>query len=181
MGYLDYCSNCGARNETRVLEDRSRRVCPQCDTIHYENPCPAATVVAVRDEQLLLVKRAVPPAEGEWCLPGGFMELGESAAEAARRELREETGLDAPDLTFLAFCPTPGGIRGDLLVFAFVSEAFTGQLVPGDDARDAGFFPLADLPPVAFRCHRELINFYRDSPMESALPVPAPTVGEKRP
>lgn len=167
MGYLDYCSNCGARNETRELEGRSRRVCPQCGTVHYENPRPAVTIVAVRDEQLLLVKRAVPPAEGEWCLPGGFMELRESAAQAARRELREETGLDAPDLTFLAFCPTPGGIRGDLLVFAFVSEAFTGRLAPGDDARDARFYPLADLPPVAFRCHRELISLYRESQLAS--------------
>ena len=168
MGYLDYCSNCGARNATKELEGRSRRVCPQCGTVHYENPRPAVTVVAVREEQLLLVKRAVPPAEGEWCLPGGFMELHESAAQAAQRELREETGLDAPDLTFLAFCPTPGGIRGDLLVFAFVTEAFTGRLVAGDDARDARFFPLADLPPVAFECHRELIGLYRESHLASA-------------
>ena len=63
MGNLKYCSSCGARNETRELEGRRRKVCPRCGTVHYENPRPAVTVVAVRDGQLLLVRRAVPPAE----------------------------------------------------------------------------------------------------------------------
>ncbi|MBA7604679.1 MAG: NUDIX domain-containing protein [Calditrichaeota bacterium] len=164
MGYLKYCSSCGARNETRKLEGRRRRVCPRCGTVHYENPRPAVTVVAVRDGQILLVRRGVAPAEGQWCLPGGFMELRESAAEAARRELREETGLTASDLSFLALCPYPGGINGDLLVLAFVTEDFSGQPIPGDDARETRFFPLEQLPPVAFRCHREIIRTYLESP-----------------
>ncbi|MFC1484486.1 NUDIX domain-containing protein, partial [Candidatus Neomarinimicrobiota bacterium] len=93
MGHLEYCSECGAANETRELEGCLRRVCQECGTVHYENPRPAVTVVAVQNGNILLVQRAVPPALGEWCLPGGFMELRESAAEAARRELKEETDL----------------------------------------------------------------------------------------
>lgn len=168
MGYLEYCSNCGARNETRQMEERKRRVCPRCGTVHYENPRPAVTIVLVRDGGILLVKRAVAPAAGEWCLPGGFMEVRESAAEAARRELVEETSLTARELSFLGLCPYPGGIHGDLLVLGFMTEDFTGRLAPGDDALEARFFPLEQLPPVAFRCHREIIRMYRESPANNA-------------
>ncbi len=183
MGYLEYCSSCGARNETRELEGRKRRVCPECGTVHYVNPRPAVTVVAPRDGRILLVRRAVPPAAGQWCLPGGFMEVRESAAEAAHRELREETGLDAVDLSFLGLCPYPGGIDGDLLVLAFITEDFTGQPTPGDDAQEVHFFPLEQLPPVAFHCHREIIRMYLESPAdrgEGLKPGEVPPKGRSR-
>lgn len=160
MGYLEYCSNCGSRNDYRELEGRKRRVCPACDTVHYENPRPAATVLVVQDGQLLLVKRAAPPAVGHWCLPGGFMELGETAEVAARRELQEETGLICQSLDFLAFCSQPGGMQQDVLLMAFIARDFTGTLAAGDDASDARFFPLTELPRVAFYCHREMIEHF---------------------
>ncbi len=55
MGYLEYCSSCGSRNETRELEGRKRLICSQCGTVHYENPRPAVTVVAVRDGQTIIL------------------------------------------------------------------------------------------------------------------------------
>ena len=140
------------------MDGRKRMVCPACETVHYVNPRPAATILLVHDRKLLLVRRAEPPAVGQWCLPGGFMELGESAADSARRELREETGLSCGDLQFLAFCSRPGGLRRDVLIFSFITRGVEGQLIAGDDASDARFFPLAELPPVAFGCHREMID-----------------------
>ncbi|MEE9162543.1 MAG: NUDIX hydrolase [Candidatus Neomarinimicrobiota bacterium] len=160
MGRLTYCSNCGARNEVRTVEGRRRRICPQCGTVHYENPLPAATIVAVQDGRLLLIRRGVAPRKGHWSLPGGFMELRESAEEAARRELAEETGLVAEGLRLLGVCPFAGGIRGEVLVLGFACDVFSGELAPGDDALDARFFPLDELPSVAFRCHREMIRMY---------------------
>ncbi len=134
-------------------------MCPSCGTIHYENPSPAATVIGVQGDQLLLVKRAVEPAVGQWCLPGGFMERGEVPEQTARRELHEETGLEAGALTFLDFCPYPSGPDG-VLVLAYHTAELKGQIVPGDDAAEARYFPLADLPPVAFPCHRALIEIF---------------------
>ncbi|MFC1620128.1 NUDIX domain-containing protein [Candidatus Neomarinimicrobiota bacterium] len=130
--------------------------------MHYENPRPAVTVVAVQNGNILLVQRAVAPALGEWCLPGGFMELRESAAEAARRELKEETDLSATNLSLLGICPFPGGIEQDLLVLGFVAEGINGTIKPGDDALDAQYFPFHDHPRVAFRCHREIIRQYQN-------------------
>ncbi|MFC1583168.1 NUDIX domain-containing protein [Candidatus Neomarinimicrobiota bacterium] len=137
--------------------------------MHYENPRPAVTVVAVQNGNILLVQRAVPPALGEWCLPGGFMELRESAAEAAHRELKEETDLSAANLSLLGTCPFPGGIEQDLLVLGFVAEGIKGTIKPGDDAQDAQYFPLHDHPRVAFRCHREIIRQYQNRGLE--IPV----------
>ena len=158
MGNLIYCSHCGARNGTRRIEGRQRKQCPQCGTIHYENPLPAVTIVVVSDRQLLLIRRGVPPGEGHWSLPGGFMELGESAAEAAGRELHEETGLTAAGLQLLGVCSHAGGLRGDVLVLGFGCELFSGDLAPGDDALEARFFDWKQLPPVAFRCHRQMVR-----------------------
>lgn len=165
MAYLEYCSNCGERNETAVIEGRPRRYCPSCNTVHYENPRPAATVLVIQDEHLLLVKRAINPRAGWWCLPGGFMELGENTQVAAKRELLEETGLEVDNLRFLDFCSRVDGPSGHVLVFAFTTTTFEGTLRAGDDAAEAVFFPLAELPPVAFLCHEEFINIYlRKSP-----------------
>ncbi|MCH7945233.1 MAG: NUDIX hydrolase [Armatimonadetes bacterium] len=57
MGYLEYCSECGQPNELQHVDGRQRRVCPNCGTVHYENPNPAATVIGIQGDQLLLVKR----------------------------------------------------------------------------------------------------------------------------
>ncbi len=171
MAHLEYCSGCGACNDVKVVDGRSRHVCPRCGTVHYENPRPAVTVIAVRDGQLLLVKRAVPPAAGEWCLPGGFMELAESVTEAARRELLEETGLEAAELSLLGICPFPGSIRGDVLVIGLVAKAFSGDVTPADDALDARFYPFNDRPPMAFRCHEALVQNYLDAGQDGRQPT----------
>ena len=68
------------------------------NTIHYENPKPTASIICMRDNELLLAKRAFNPAKGEWGLPGGFMELNETLNEAAERELKEETSIKNVEL-----------------------------------------------------------------------------------
>ena len=158
MGYLEYCSDCGARNDLREVAGRRRQVCTRCGTIHYENPRPAVTVVVARRDSIPLIKRAVPPAVGQWCLPGGFMELGESAAQAARRELVEETNLTALGITSLGICSRAGGGRGDLLIAGFAATKVSGRLKAGDDALEAQYFPLDSMPPLPFYCHREMIE-----------------------
>ncbi len=131
----------------------------------YPRPSVTADVVvwAVRagGPHVLLIRRRAWPFEGHWALPGGFMEITETLEEAARRELAEETGLtdvvleplrpfDRPDrdprkrvitMVYLALVP---GEDADLAVRA------------GDDATDAAWWPLAQLPPLAFD-HDEVI------------------------
>lgn len=71
-------------------DDKERRVCQRCDFIDYQNPKIVAGSVVLKDDRILLCKRAIEPRKGFWTLPAGFMELGESVEEAARREAQEE-------------------------------------------------------------------------------------------
>jgi ADP-ribose pyrophosphatase YjhB (NUDIX family) len=72
-------------------DDRERRVCATCGFVDYVNPrIVAGAVVESADGQILMCKRAIEPRKGFWTLPAGFMEQGESVADAARREAREE-------------------------------------------------------------------------------------------
>ena len=71
-------------------DDKERRVCQRCDFVDYQNPKIVAGSVVLKGEQILLCKRAIEPRKGFWTLPAGFMELGESVEDAARREAQEE-------------------------------------------------------------------------------------------
>ena len=92
----------------------------------------AGAVIRDASGRLLLVRRGHEPSSGLWSLPGGRVEPGESAAAAAAREVREETGLDVAVGPLLATVPI-----GDYLVHDFAATVVGGTLRPGDDATDA--------------------------------------------
>lgn len=92
----------------------------------------------------LLVRRAHAPSKGKYAFPGGRVEKGETLGEAARRELAEETGLTAGDLSILTAIDLPG----DGCVYAltvFMAKNVSGALAAGDDAADAGFYSLEEI------------------------------------
>jgi ADP-ribose pyrophosphatase YjhB (NUDIX family) len=93
---MKYCSECGVsvRREIPSGDDRLRHVCNGCGRIHYHNPRIIAGCVPVWEGRVLLCRRAIEPRMGYWTLPAGFMEMGETLAQAARREAMEEAGID---------------------------------------------------------------------------------------
>ena len=135
------------------------RYCQTCDRIHYENPLPAvATLVVNKANQLLLVKRSVEPAKGKWCLPGGFIETGESIEEAALRELEEETGIKGTILSLVDFFSQKSPHHGALIIFGYRVNIAGGELRAGDDAQEVDFFAFDNLPPIAFLSHQALLK-----------------------
>ena len=88
-----FCSNCGERLQLREIEGRTRAFCPSCDHIHYEQPKVGAGALIERDERLLLLQRTSEPFRRYWNLPAGYVEVDEAPAQAAIREVNEETGL----------------------------------------------------------------------------------------
>jgi 8-oxo-dGTP diphosphatase len=121
----------------------------------YDHPRPAVTVDVAAFTLLdgglrvLLVKRKAPPFEGRWALPGGFLDIEEPIEHAARRELREETGLDAPGpVEFIGVFGDPGrDPRGRTLTLAHATVVRDpGPIAGGDDAAEAAWLdPYAKL------------------------------------
>ena len=163
---MSFCILCGAAGQRLIPpgDNLPRLVCPRCGHIHYENPRLVVGCVAEWAGQILLCRRAIEPRRGFWTLPAGFMENGESAADAARRETQEEAGaeveIEAP--------------------FAMVSVAHINQVhlfyrgrltapdyFAGEESLEVGLFRPADIPwdELSFRSVRFCLEaFLHDWP-----------------
>ena len=133
---------------------------------NYEYPRAALTVDAVvfcrfpAGLQLLLIQRDRPPFEGMWALPGGFADMDETLEEVVARELQEETGLTGINLEQLkAFSSLDRDPRHRTISIVFTGFTWIENSLAkaGDDARNARWFPVGELPSLAFD-HAEIIQ-----------------------
>ena len=132
----------------------------------YEYPRAALTVDCVvfglddEDLKVMLIQRGLPPFEGEWALPGGFVRIEETVDEAARRELAEETGLSKVFLeqlyTFSAIDRDPRERVVSVAYYALVNLV-DHRVQAATDAREAAWFPVDDVPSLAFD-HAEILG-----------------------
>ncbi|TPJ35701.1 NUDIX domain-containing protein [Mesorhizobium sp. B2-8-3] len=109
---------------------------------------PAVSVAVVRGETVLLVKRARAPSQGLYAYPGGKVEPGETLAQAAARELQEETALEATGYRPLRDIHIDGSSENhavDYLLTVFGAAYAGGEPVAGDDAETAAFYTLAQM------------------------------------
>lgn len=131
----------------------------------YRYPHPAVTADCVvfakcaDGVKLLLIERKHDPCKGCWAFPGGFMNIDETADDAARRELREETGLQVDDIYQVgAFSAVDRDPRERVITIAFYAVVDGEQAVEGsDDAQRAQWFSIENLPPLAFD-HDEILR-----------------------
>ena len=140
-----YCMHCGQRLTTALPEGDSQRrlVCLDCGFIHYINPRPVAGTIPVREDgTVLLVRRAIEPRAGSWVFPGGFMDVGETAEEAATRETREEANLEVRDLSLVGVYtrPEPGVV---VIVYEAVAAS---EASPGDECSEVAWFAPGEIP-----------------------------------
>ena len=91
---MNYCSVCAAPVTLKVPagDSLARHVCDACGAIHYRNPRLVVGALPEWEDRILLCRRAIEPRHGKWTLPAGFMENGETVADAALRETLEESG-----------------------------------------------------------------------------------------
>jgi 8-oxo-dGTP diphosphatase len=113
-------------------------------------PIVGVGVVVWHDDRVLLIRRNKPPRQGHWSLPGGAQQLGETVAEAARREVQEETGLEIELGAIVATIDSiehdrERRIRYHYTLIDFVAEAANPVLRPGSDAADARWFEVAEI------------------------------------
>jgi 8-oxo-dGTP diphosphatase len=124
-----------------------------------KTPLLAADCVVVdRDRGVLMVQRKNPPYKGCLALPGGFVEMGETVEQAARRELAEETGLEATKLALVGVYSKPGrDPRGHVCSVAFLADVERAEAKAGDDAEAVAW--IKNIDDIEGACdHREIIT-----------------------
>lgn len=147
----------------------------------YDYPRPSVTVDAVlfgfdgKGLNVLLIRRKKDPFKDKWAFPGGFLEMDESCEAAVARELYEETGIsDIPFTQFKVFSAPARDPRGRVLSVAFIAMVDAGKYSPkgGDDAEEAQWVSIDDIPSLAFDHHEilseakiHLINIARCEPI----------------
>lgn len=130
----------------------------------YEYPRPAVATEAIvfreinGEKCLLLIERKFDPYANCWAFPGGFLDMDETLETCAKRELHEETGLNATSVEQLqAFSRVDRDPRHRVISVAFIVTVDDSEVaVAGDDAKNTKWFPVDELPPLAFD-HDEMI------------------------
>ena len=146
------CARCGrpVRRQPPSAGRPRRIACPRCRYIIYDYPRPAAGLLVVRGPDVLLVRRGHAPKIGALDVPGGFVEANEDLEQAARRELREETGLTLGRVEPLGFYWDTYSLRGfgrfPTMNWYWVGRWRGGTAIAGDDAANAVWLPIAELP-----------------------------------
>jgi mutator protein MutT len=122
-----------------------------------ESPVIGVGAVIVKDGKVLIVKRAHEPRKGEWSLPGGRVELGETLVEATRREIKEETGLDVEVGALVELFDRvhrdAERVRYHFVIADYLCTCSGGTLCAGDDAEDAVWVAPEELEAYAVNAH----------------------------
>lgn len=156
-----HCHFCGAEHTERGWP----RTCPACKQVSYRNPLPVAVLLCDTARGLLLVDRAIAPYG--LALPGGYIEVGEDWRDAARRELREETGYRLPDDTTVVSHDARSAPDGTVLIFgrtgrpltAAETDTLTAAFQPSEETSALDFTGAAGFTAdaVVFDLHRQVI------------------------
>ncbi|SMF93996.1 ADP-ribose pyrophosphatase YjhB, NUDIX family [Methylomagnum ishizawai] len=161
---MKFCTHCGGPLHQSIPQgdDRLRHICGVCGSIHYQNPKMIAGCIPVFGDRVLLCKRAIEPRLGFWTLPAGFMELGETLAEAARREAWEEATVEVELEPLYTLFSLPHISQ----VYAFFrANMVEERYAAGEESLEVRLFREEEIPwdEISFETvHRALRFFFED-------------------
>ena len=144
-GRYRFCPRCGGGLTPRILKSNEpeRLVCGKCSFIFYQDPKVVAGTICTLDGGVVLLRRGIEPAMGKWVFPGGYVDRGESATEAAARETLEESRLEVAPRSLLGVYSYP---KSPNIIIVYVADVVGGTLAAGDESTEAGTFPLSRIP-----------------------------------
>jgi len=158
---MNFCSRCAAPVRLRVPpgDDRPRHVCDNCGTIFYSNPKIVAGCIPQWRDQVLLCRRAIEPRSGLWTLPAGFMEDGETTADAAARETLEEANARVTIGHLFAYLNVP---RINQVYVIFLAELLDLDYAAGAESLEVDLFEESSIPweDVAFPSIDKALRLY---------------------
>ena len=142
-----FCPKCAGQLEDRVIEHITRQVCTACDFVFYRDPKPVAGVLAQRAGKILLIQRGNEPKHGFWSFPTGFIDIGDTPAETAIREAREEANVEVQLNRLLGVYSNE---RRTVVLIIYVGRIVSGAPMGSAEALDARLFDPLSLPELAF-------------------------------
>jgi len=147
LASMNFCPSCGqpVTRHTIAGEARNHWYCAHCEAPRYVFPMIVVTCFIAWEKRLLWVQRNIEPKRGCWAIPGGFLERGETLAEGAARELREESGVVVPPGD-LALYMTGTITFIDQVFIAFRAQVESGDVNPGPESQAARFFSRSECP-----------------------------------
>lgn len=161
-----FCPRCGSKADQKL---HNLLVCPNCTYNFYINPAPTNAVILENSKgEILLVKRKFEPKKGCLDLPGGFIENGESLEESAKREIREELGIEADEIKYFGSYPDEylfQGVNIKILGVVLTGKIPDGAAIsPADDVEEPTFYKKGKLPidEIAFESLKKgLRNYFK--------------------
>lgn len=169
---MNYCSVCGQLVSRKIPpgDNLLRFVCESCRTIHYHNPKIVAGCIPEWGDQILLCRRAIEPKSGLWTFPAGFMEIGESTEQAARRETEEEAHAQVEVTSLHAVLSLPH-IGQVYLVFR--GHMLSPEFSAGEESLDVRLFGRDAIPwdEIAFPVVKDALRRYVEDVVQGAFRV----------
>ena len=163
MNHPEYrvCPRCAGRLEGRVIKRREpeRLVCEECGSVLYLGPKLVGGAIIESDGGVLLIQRAIEPGYGKWTFPGGFVERGEVAEAAARREALEEAGVDIEVTGIVGLYTYEEQIPA---IAVFAARQIGGEPAALDETLAVESFPRDELPwsEMAFPSTEQALKDY---------------------
>ncbi len=144
-------------------DDKQRLVCPDCGYIEYDNPKIIAGAVCLWGEKVLLCRRAIEPRVGFWTIPAGFLELGETVAEGAVREVWEEARARVDVDGILGIYEIP---HISQIYMVYRARLRRPEFAPGPESQEVALFDWADVPwaDLAFPSIVWALERFREGP-----------------
>ena len=158
---MNYCGNCGSPVKQRIPtgDDRLRYICDNCHRVFYENPKVVVGCISEWEDKILLCRRAIEPRKGFWTVPAGFLEIGETLSEGAKRETLEEANAHVEILAPVTLLDITHAGQAYLI---FRGRLLDTNFGPGDESLEVDLFSEEEIPwpEIAFTSITASLRFY---------------------
>jgi len=169
---MNFCSVCGKSVSKKIPPEDNllRFVCESCQTIHYHNPKIVAGCIPEWGDQILLCRRAIEPKSGLWTFPAGFMEIGESTEQAARRETEEEAHAQVEVTSLYAVLSLP---HVGQVYMIFRGRMVAPEFRAGEESLDVRLFSRNAIPwdQIAFSVVKDALRRYVEDAVHGTFRV----------